>query len=410
MIAQGEAIAHGARAIEYALDKEKARLVKLNGLPDNIEPLAMWSRMMQFKHQMMKDRNSPKPITLNALRFELSPAMEESKDWTMDDWRKLADEFMRTLDSIDYRPGKPTKKLRNTNIRNSLYVVSLHTDSKSGIPHLHIVANRIDNMGKTNDAHYIGERAAHAANIINEKRGWIQSMQRRDENIDRIYNDCIAILKAMPKFDWNTYCNMLAAKGYQLQTKTDEQNRICGYSIRMGNSIYKSSIIGTGRKLMPSKIEATWAKLHSQEVQTSTTVTDKTDEVNRQNTPVVNDNPSQAIRQNQEASSAVHYSIPVDDSIFDIDIPNAVKSVFDEEFKALNTSDEVLATDFMKVAVLLFAEYLDGATSMAASSGGGEGPSSGWGKDKDEDERNWARRCARMAHWMCKPMKRSYKR
>ncbi len=410
MIAQGEAISHGARAIEYALDKEKARLVKLNGLPDNIEPLAMWSRMMQLQHQMMKDRNSPKPITLNAIRFELSPTKEESKDWTMDDWRKLADEFMRTLDSIDYRPSKPTKKIRNTNIRNSQYVVSLHTDSKSGIPHLHIVANRIDNMGKTNDAHYIGERSAHAANIINEKRGWVQSMQRRDENIDKIYNDCMAVLKAMPEFDWTIYFRMVTEKGYHILERPDKNNKICGYSIRMGNSIYKSSEIGVGRKLMPSKIEATWAKLHSQEMQTFPAITDKTDEVNRQNTPVVNDNPIQDIRQNQETTSAVHYSIPMDDRIFDIDIPNAVKSIFDEEFKELNTSDEVLATDFVKVAALLFAKYLDGATSMAASSGGGGGPSSGWGKDKDEDERDWARRCARMAHWMCKPIKRSYKR
>ncbi len=410
MIAQGEAISHGARAIEYALDKEKAKLVKLNGLPDNVEPLAMWSRMMQLQHQMMKDRNSPKPITLNALRFELSPTIEESKDWTMDDWRKLADEFMQTLDSIDYRPSKPTKKFRNTNIRNSQYVVSLHTDSKSGIPHLHIVANRIDNMGKTNDAHYIGERASHAANIINEKRGWVQSMQRRDENIDKIFNDCMAILKAMPKFDWNIYFRMLTEKGYHILERSDKNNKICGYSIRMGNSIYKSSEIGAGRILMPSKIEATWAKLHNQEMQISPAITDKNNEVNRQNTPVVNDNPSLYIRHNHEVSSDIHFSISVDDRIFDIDIPNAVKSVFDEEFKTLNTSDEVLATDFMKVAALLFAEYLDGATSMAASSGGGGGPSSGWGKDKDENERNWARRCARMAHWMCKPMKRSYKR
>ncbi len=161
---------------------------------------------------------------------------------------------------------------------------------------------------------------------------------------------------------------------------------------------------------MPSKIEATWEKLHSQEMQTSTAVTDKSKEENKYNASVANDNSYQNIRQGQETSAAIHFSIPVDDRIFDIDIPNAVKSVFDEEFNSSNTSDEVLATDFIKVAVLLFAEYLDGATSMAASSGGGGGPSSGWGKDKDEDERNWARRCARMAHWMCKPMKRSYKR
>ena len=70
MIAQGNAISHGARAIEYSMEKDKARLVKVNGLPENIESLAMWSRMMQHPHQCMKDRYNPKPITLNALRFE----------------------------------------------------------------------------------------------------------------------------------------------------------------------------------------------------------------------------------------------------------------------------------------------------------------------------------------------------
>ena len=106
--------------------------------------------------------------------------------WTMQDWLRLTEEFIAVLDSIDYRPKNKDVKLKNTNIKNSQYVVSLHFDSKSGIPHLHIVANRIDNMGNTNDAHYIGERAAHAANILNEKYGWVQSMQRREENIKQI--------------------------------------------------------------------------------------------------------------------------------------------------------------------------------------------------------------------------------
>ena len=107
MIAQGNAISHGARAIEYSIDKDKARLVKVNDLPENIEPLAMWSRMMQHQHQCMKDRYNPKPITLNALRFEISPAKEESAGWTMTDWQNLADEFIAVLDSIDRRCGKP---------------------------------------------------------------------------------------------------------------------------------------------------------------------------------------------------------------------------------------------------------------------------------------------------------------
>lgn len=269
MIAQGKAISHGARAIEYSMEKDKAQLVKVHDLPENIEPLAMWSRMMQHQHQCMKDRYNPKPIKLNALRFEISPAKEESAGWTMTDWQNLADEFIAVLDGIDRRCGKPDSHLKPTNIKNSQYVVSLHTDSKSGIPHLHIVANRIDNMDKTNDAHYIGERAVHAANIINERRGWVQSVQRRDENIQQISEDCIAILKAMPEFDWETYSQMLNAKGYDIKLIKDDKEVVKGYAIRKGNSIYKSSILGKSRKLMPSKIEATWVGLHASDKQTA---------------------------------------------------------------------------------------------------------------------------------------------
>ena len=395
MIAQGNAISHGARAIEYSMEKDKARLVKVNGLPENIEPLAMWSRMMQHQHQCMKDRYNPKPITLNALRFEISPAKEETNGRTMKDWQDLADDFITVLDSIDRRTGKLDCQLKPTNIKNSQYVVSLHTDSKSGIPHLHIVANRIDNMGKTNDAHYIGERAVHAANIINEKRGWVQSKQRRNENIQQISEDCIAILKAMPKFDWVIYCQMLNAKGHDIKLTKDDEGAVRGYAIRKGNSIYKSSILGKSRKLMPSKIKVTWAGLHasdkqipvqSKETDAQTWVYNK--EVVTQSNPLIH-----------------HYSIPVNGEQFEVDIPDMVKSVFDKEFGSLD--EEVKQTDVLKVAVLLFAGYLDAATSMSTSSGGGGSSGDGWGKDKDDNERNWAIRCARMAKWLCKPIKRS---
>ena len=396
MIAQGNAISHGARAIEYSMEKDKAQLVKVNGLPENIEPLAMWSRMMQHQHQCMKDRYNPKPITLNALRFEISPAKEESAGWTMKEWQDLADEFITVLDGIDRRPGKPDCQVKPTNIKNSQYVVSLHTDSKSGIPHLHIVANRIDNTGKTNDAHYIGERAVHAANIINKKRGWVQSAQRRNENIRQISDDCFTILKAMPKFDWATYCQMLSAKGYDIKLTKDDKGVVKGYAIRKENSIYKSSILGKSRKLIPSKIKATWAGLHASDKQTpvqpkeadAQTRVHKNKEVMPQSKP-----------------SIYHYSITVDGEQFEVDIPNMVKSVFTEELG--HSEEEANQTNVLKVATLLFAGYLDAASSMSASSGGGGSPGSGWGKDKDEDERNWAIRCAKMAKWLCKPIKRS---
>ena len=105
--------------------------------------------------------------------------------------------------------------------------------------------------------------------IINERRGWVQSVQRRDENIQQISEYCIAILKAMPEFDWETYSQMLNAKGYDIKLIKDDKEVVKGYAIRKGNSIYKSSILGKSRKLMPSKIEATWVGLHASDKQTA---------------------------------------------------------------------------------------------------------------------------------------------
>ena len=396
MIAQGEAIAHGAAAIDYSMNKDKAQIVKVNDLPDNIEPLAMWSRMMQLQHYFMKDKGNRKPIERKALRFEISPTIEESKGWTMQDWLRLAEEFIAVLDSIDYRPKNKDVKLKNTNIKNSQYVVSLHFDSKSGIPHLHIVANRIDNMGNTNDAHYIGERAAHAANILNEKYGWEQSMQRREENIKQISDDCLTALKEMPHFDWNTYCRMLRNKGYDIQLKKDSIGKVCGYTIRKGNSIYKSSLLGNSRNLMPSKIEDTWRKLHqSSRAKQDSMMTSRTESTNVSSTEKSN------------SSMVYHYSILADKQMYEVNIPKHIQGIFANEFA---TSDDLNVSNLAKVAVLLFSEYIDAATSIASSGGGGGSPNTGWGKDKDEDERNWALRCARMAKWLCKPMSRGRKR
>ena len=400
MIAQGEAIAHGAAAIDYSMGKDKAQIVKINDLPDNIEPLAMWSRMMQLQHYFMKDKGNRKPIERKALRFEISPTIEESKGWTMQDWLRLAEEFIAVLDSIDYRPKNKDVKLKNTNIKNSQYVVSLHFDSKSGIPHLHIVANRIDNMGNTNDAHYIGERAAHAANIINERRGWVQSMQRREDNIQQISEDCLTALKEMPHFDWNTYCRMLRNKGYNIQLKKDSIGKVCGYTIRKGNSIYKSSLLSNSRTLMPSKIEDTWRKLHQssrreQESKMVYKAESKTESTSMTST------------ENSKSSLVYHYSILTDNHLYEVNISNHIQDIFSNEFV---TSDDLDIPNLTKVAALLFAEYIDAATSIASSGGGGGSPGTGWGKDKDEDERNWALRCARMAKWLCKPMSRGRKR
>lgn len=57
----------------------------------------------------------------------------------------------------------------------------------------------------------------------------------------------------------------------------------------------------------------------------------------------------------------------------------------------------------MECAAMLFAGYVDGATTFAKGSGGGGGCSDDWGRKADEDDREWARRCLMQAAKMMRP-------
>lgn len=122
----------------------------------------------------------------------------------------------------------------------------------------------------------------------------------------------------MPQFDWATYCQMVNAKGYDIKLTKDDKGVVKGYAIRKGNSIYKSSILGKSRKLMPSRIKATWAALHTSKEQTpiQSKEVDAQKRVHNKETIV------------QSKSSTHHYSISVDGEQFEVNIPDMVKSVF----------------------------------------------------------------------------------
>ena len=60
--------------------------------------------------------------------------------------------------------------------------------------------------------------------------------------------------------------------------------------------------------------------------------------------------------------------------------------------------------EVMHCAAMLFLGMVDDATTFAETrGGGGSGAKSGWGRDKDDDNRAWARRCMRMAGRMMRP-------
>ena len=402
MIAKAATISHGGNAVRYSVNKDKAEIVKVNFLPDDISAEAMYQRMVLKQKEFAWTINRGRPLKRNVIRMEISPAKEESNGWTLDDWVRLANDYIQAFDSIDLSKKTKRASAKSTNVKNSQYVVALHHDAKSGIPHLHIDVNRVDMDGKVNDDHLIAERAMSAAHIINQRRGWGQPEDIFEKRRQEITAACLDVLRSMPKFSWTGYAAGLKGRGYGIHIQKDDKGEVHGYSVILGNSSYKSSILGKGRHLMPSKIEATWERL--QGVRKSQPV---------QNIEAENrtaDMPGKDTRACRPAPVIKHYDISTDEyHRYHVAISEEADEIIRMECSVPENNPFATIEDVRNTALLLFAEYLDGATSIAASGGGGGPDMGGWGKDKDEDEREWARRCVRMANRLCKRRRGLYR-
>ena len=393
MVAKARSISHGSISIDYITRKGKAEIVKLNHLPKDVEVEAWWAHMQAHQMRFRHKRSSHRPMKNSMIRIEISPAREETKGFTLTDWEALADDFIKAFDEIDLSKIANRKSASHTNIANSQYVISLHRDSKSGILHMHLDCNRIDMEGNVNDDHKIGLRATMAANEVTRQRGWVQAAQRSVENKGRITQDCMDTLKAMSVFSWDVYARRLAAKGYDLQLRRDSNGEVRGYTVRMGNSIFKSSELGKGRNLVPSKIEATWRKMHPFTQSQTYTHSEQS------SSPRIASIPQPKPAQNSVSQATVLHEIDDDSQIYIIQIPEKAYNAMKDEVAEFKMDRET-SEQITNVALLLFANYIDAATSMSESHGGGGSiPSSGWGRDKDDDW-EWAKRCAIMAHSM----------
>ena len=414
MIMLAKVGAYGGNAVRYAMEKEKAKVVKVNHLPEGLDATSIWYRMKHHCQLHQQDRTMGRKLERFMVSFVLSPSKEESKDFTMQDWADLQNESLEVLDSVGLLSKGFTEEVK-TNFHGSMNVGALHSDSKSGTLHLHVDCCRVDLDGSTNDVHDIHKRAMMAAEIINMRHGWKQPQEIRDMRQQEIAEFCEYTLRNMERFDTDYYFKLLRMKGYEVTPKYDKQKKLVGYTIGKNASVFKVSAIG--RKFMASRLENTWRKLHPQSVQSrlrpaipvNTFVAKPVRPVVPKTTttqPRVQPTPF-VLPPKPTPTNAV-YDIKVGDETFKVEIPDAIKDLFINDAQVPEDNNLATIKDVSRVAMLLFVGYIDAATSMSESCGGGGGsaPSSGWGKDNDEDERQYARRCLKMAHSMCKPKPR----
>ena len=431
MTAVGDTVQSGPAMTNYITKNFRADLVVVHNLSEGLPPMGMWNEM-QLHLNRYRAKFARHPIGKQGIMLVLSPSAEESKNWDTKDWYDFCWEFIREFDKVDEIISKGKRhKVRPTNLANSQIFAGLHRDSKSGIIHVHLLGNRIDMLGNINDAHFIGERAMKAAAIINRRRGWKDPMQIREEHIRQIASDCMDVLRRMPRFDWWTYEAELRKRGYEVKLNRDSMDRVRGYTIMIGNSSYKASELSKDRKLLASRLYRTWAQLHEQHEGPVTVNRRPALPMQKTNAPIVtvplpqkkdNDEEypikSKPSKPSEAASlqcvkpvmrEMYHNSVVVGDRTYGINIP---RSAYEAMKGMIEVADDAAQTvnDVLRVSMLLFMNYADAATTMSESLGGGGGVESNWGRRKDDDDEEWARRCARKANWLCKPMRRSYRR
>lgn len=410
MIAKAKAISHGINAIRYMSGEsdhkkypEKIYHVCNHFLGADMDAMGIWT-MMNFssmRHPSVKN---------NVIRLEISPSVEHTSDFTIDDWKRLWEEFVTEFDKQEIIDAKGKLVSSQTNLAGSLATVWLHEESKSGTPHLHAAVCRVDEQGNVNNDHAIHLRAQRAAEIIARRRGWTTACEIRDNNLRKVSDDCLEVLKRMGRWSWQEYSSMLQSKGYDVRLRCDKEGVVRGYVLAKGNAKYKASDLGYGRKLTAKNIENTWKSLHQNDVVVSGSVTKSVYTERSQGVDgsrfkmeytdtgavifkIVDDEPNVAFSDYTERFPGTsRVSIKMDCEVYDRFIPKDIRDYFDAEF------DYRSIVNWQELTNLATAYFTMLATPEVSVSGGGStGVGLKWGRNPREDEIEWARRCAQAA-------------
>lgn len=434
MIAKGKSISHGAAMTEYAKNRDKAQFLTskfmnlefeetFGIMPDNV-----WSA---FKIHAMRHS----PVTNSLMRFELAPAKEECKGWTHDEWKAFLDEFIAVMDSIKrvrYRDKNGKWKVTDvkpTNLSHSQAIAYLHLNTDDN--HLHFLVNRIDEDGNLNDDTFLLNRAFQAAQIINERRGWKDTLVRSEEIKKAIRETTFDALKNISEFSWDAFKEAMLNEGLVVKTK-ESSGEVVSYKVhyqgqknaytasQIDRSLTAAHIADTCQKVWRQnaieeaklymqeyarqhpEVQFVEAEDHSEEIE----MFKQSDRLSRT-----------SYDDKQEDGDTIHHHYQFGFYKCDFSLKRVIESLLDSEIKQAITEEkrdadddyrEILNKNFdfdstFKVAAMLFIGYVDAATSMSESIGrGGSSCTSGWGK-KDDDDEEWARKCARQAVKMCKP-------
>lgn len=381
---------HGHNAINYAMNKNKQEPEEMRPeflacnylLNDDVvgrpvDATAVWMSMR------LRQEQSIHKVKDGFFRIEICPSAEESEGWGRDDWQRCLDDAIRHLDNVEMTNKNGKVFAHKMNLKNAQWIATIHRDTDN--THIHLIANRITEDNKLQDANKCKDRGVIAANNMAQERGWVKAEDMLAVRKGRIHQDALEVLRSMSTFNLSDYFKGMDAKGWIVEPRYDSQSRCVGYSI--GENLYKTngkksstvlipaSKLGYGRDLMVSKLESTWNKVHKSQaaviaiqkpsVQTEEKPTVKT------KTPIIKPQPqapkwSCSVYEARNSWNQEGWDVRIPDKTFKFigdEIPDINKIDYYDEAKDIPNKAEVIA-----VAVY---EFLVAADAVTPSGGGG---------------------------------------
>ncbi|WP_196889054.1 relaxase/mobilization nuclease domain-containing protein [Aureivirga sp. CE67] len=222
MVGKGKSIAHGAKAIDYALKKEKAVILEKSGI--------VGGSGKEIKKEFRITQELNENCRNTELSLVLSPSIMDGNKLSNEDFKELTKEFI--------------KKLK---LEKHQYISILHSDKKH--KHVHIFVNRIDFKGKAYVDSFIGKKCQLEADNLAKEKGFVRSKEvpkLKKEALKGIRKEIYELhketLNKNPK-DFNEYIFKMKLKGITIIPTINKNGKLQGFRVSYKGINLKASEI-----------------------------------------------------------------------------------------------------------------------------------------------------------------------
>lgn len=232
MIGLGTATAGSAQAFDYLLKEEKDAVI----LDCN---LISGSTGQEMLNDMRVIQNLNSRCYMNTFSFVISAETEDANNLSFEELKEIKNEFLLDIsEQMNTHSSEKGKKI-NFNLKHHMHLAVLHQNSKTN--HIHILLNRVNELGEAAPDHHIAFKCQHAAQRIGEKRGFVNAWDRKREKEDgikerfklerlRIYKIFEAVLKLKPK-NFDDFSILMDKQGVHIEPSINKKGFMQGYRV-----------------------------------------------------------------------------------------------------------------------------------------------------------------------------------